>query len=316
MKKENKALILITEPEYFAQESIDMMQRVGEVKLERLSPRVSAKIIPHVDILVVRVETKLDAKLLKLATNLKCVVSTTTGTNHIDTKYLASKNIPLFHLSGIHSIPTAEHAIAMLTSAARRIPLAHRGIEKGTWKRWEYIGVQIWGKTLGIIGIGRIGSEVAKRAKGLGLDVIAYDPYLSKSEIDLKCAKKVIFDSLLRESDFISIHAPLTDETFNMLSDGQFKKMKPSAILINTARGSIIETKALLRALKEKKISLAALDVYEEEPLPKNSILSQYAKNNSNLILTPHIAASTKEAVGEASLFAATTVVDFLKKYH
>ncbi|MEK7576458.1 MAG: hydroxyacid dehydrogenase [Patescibacteria group bacterium] len=316
MSSKNRPFILITEPEYFTPQSIKIMQRVGEVKAERLSRGSLIKIIPRVNILVVRVETTVNVSLLKLASNLQCIVSATTGTNHIDVKYLASRNIPFFHLSGIHSVPTAEHTIALLISAARRIPFAHQSMETGVWKRWEYIGTEIDGKILGIVGVGRIGSEVAKRAKGLGLEVIGYDPYLSESEIKLKHAKKVNFETFLRKSDFISIHTPLTEETHNMISFKHFKKMKPSAILVNTARGAIINTKALLQALVQNKINSAALDVYNEEPLSKNSSLIQYAKNNTNLILTPHIAASTKEAIERASLYTANTVTKFLRQNH
>ena len=176
MSPKIRPFILITEPEYFTPQSIEMMERVGIVRAERLSKNDLIKIIPRVNVLVVRVETILNTSFLKLATNLQCVVSATTGTNHIDIKYLASKNIPFFHLSGIHSVPTAEHAIAMLLAAARQIPFAHRNMEKGIWRRWKHLGTQIEGKILGILGIGRIGSRVAKRARGLGLKVIAYDP--------------------------------------------------------------------------------------------------------------------------------------------
>lgn len=313
MSPKSRQLILIPEPEYFTLQSIKIMKRVGIVRAERLSRDELIKIIPHVSVLVVRVETTLDASLLKLATNLQCVVSTTTGTNHIDTKYLTSKNIPVFHLSGIHSIPTAEHAIAMLMSSARRIPFAHRSMEKEIWKRWEYTGTQIKGKIFGIVGIGHIGSEVAKFAKGLGLSVVAYDPYLSSAAIRLRHARKVNFESLLRKSDFISLHAPLTLETRHMISTNQFKRMKSSAILINTARGALVNVRALLWALAHNEIAAAALDVYNNEPLLKNNLLSRYIKNNTNLILTPHIAASTKESIEKASLYAANTVIDFFR---
>jgi D-3-phosphoglycerate dehydrogenase len=314
VRPNTRPLILITEPEYFTLESIRMMKRVGVVWAKRLPQKELAKIITQVTILVVRVETKLDASLLKLAANLRCVVSATTGTNHLDIKYLASKNIPLFHLSGVHSLPTAEHAIAMLLSAARRIPFAHRDLEKSIWKRWEHIGTQIEGKTLGIIGIGRIGSQVAKKAQGLGMNVIAYDPNLSAAEISAKKAGKVPLERLLRKSDFITIHAPLTGQTKDMIDARAFKKMKASAILINTARGAIVNTNALVQALKNKTIAAAAFDVYEKEPLSKDNPLPSYAKNNANLVLTPHIAASTNEAVAEASLFSANTVIEFVKK--
>lgn len=311
MSSRKDPLILITEPEYFTPTAIRLMKEVGQVVAKRLSRDELIKIVPRVNVLVVRIETKLDRSVLKFARSLDCVISATTGTDHIDVDYLKFKRIRLYSLTGIHSVSTAEHAIALMVSAVRKIPMAHRDISKGIWNRWVHIGGEIQGKTLGIIGLGRIGSEVAKRVVSLGLKIIACDPYLSGAQIRARGATKVILEELLTESDFVSIHAPLTVETEGMIDSKELAQMKSSAIIINTARGSIIRERALLWALQNNKITAAALDVYDQEPLLRTSPLINYTKSHSNLILTPHLGASTKETVDRAALWCAETMVNF-----
>ena len=182
---------------------------------------------------------------------------------------------------------------------------------RGLWERWEFIGMELTGKTLGIIGIGRIGTEVAKRARALGMRVIAYDPYLSKKEIHARGGEKVSWRNVLQKSDVLSLHTPLTKETLGMIGKKDFSMMRHSLILINTARGAIIQEAALLSVLAKRQIYAAALDVYPEEPLAPSHALRKYAKTHNNLILTPHIAASTHEAISRASLFAANAVLHF-----
>jgi len=208
-------------------------------------------------------------------------------------------------------VPTAEHALALLFALARRIPWANSSMHRGYWRRWEYLGVEITGKTLGILGIGRIGTEVAKRARALGMEVMAFDPYVSSREVSKRGAKKVGWQEFLSKSDFLTLHAPLTLETKHLFGKKEFLEMKNSAIFVNTARGEIVEEKSLLEALSKKKIKAAGVDVYPEEPLSKNHLLRRYAKSHDNLIITPHIAASTHEAVGRASAFAGETLTEF-----
>jgi D-3-phosphoglycerate dehydrogenase len=182
---------------------------------------------------------------------------------------------------------------------------------KGRWKRWEYIGVEIVGKTLGILGIGRIGTIVAKRAGALGMKVIAFDPNVAEQEIKRRGARKASWNDFLKKSDFLSLHAPLTRETEGLFGKAEFAKMKPDMILVNTARAAIVGESALLDALSKHRIRGAAIDVYDEEPLSRKSPLRHYAQKHKNLILTPHLGASTREAISEASLQCARE----LKKY-
>ncbi|MEK7193496.1 MAG: hydroxyacid dehydrogenase [Patescibacteria group bacterium] len=303
--------ILVTEPEYFTPESLRSMEKVGKVIAKRMTRNELLRAIENVDVLVVRIETNVDRELLRHAKRLRCVVSTTTGLNHINVRALELSKILLFSLRGTHSVSTAEHALALLFSAARNIPTAHTHIKDGGWTRWKYIGTELTGKTLGIFGIGRVGTEIAKRARGLHMNVIAYDPYVKKNEIARRGATKVARIAFIKKSDFISLHAPLTKETKGFFGQKEIHMMKQSAILINTARGAIVEERALLEALKNQRIRAAAIDVYQEEPLPSSSPLLRYARKHQNLILTPHIGASTEEALRNASAFAAKNIRRF-----
>ncbi|OGZ52968.1 MAG: hypothetical protein A3F26_03575 [Candidatus Ryanbacteria bacterium RIFCSPHIGHO2_12_FULL_47_12b] len=303
--------ILVTEPDYFTRVSLRAMREVGDVEARRMTRRELLRAVRDIDALVVRIDTRVDAELLRRARRLQCVVSATTGLNHIDVAFLKAHDVPLFSLSGAHSVPTAEHALALLFAIARRIPWAHAHVMRGRWDRWEFIGEEIEGKTLGVVGIGRIGAEITRRARALGMRVYAHDPYVSSRAVAARGARKAGWKTLLSRSDFISLHLPLTLETKHMIGKKEFAVMKPSVILINTARGAIIEEHAFLNALKNKRIYAAALDVYPEEPLAPSSAFRHYARNHTNLILTPHIAASTAEAVDRASMFAADVIKRF-----
>ena len=306
-----KPHILVTEPEYFTAASLNLMNKVGAVNARRFAYSELLDAMPKVNALVVRIETPVDKQLLRRAKNLECVATATTGLDHIDTAALRKFKIPLFALHGEHSVPTAEHALALLLASARNIPSAHREMFSGGWRRWQYIGVELQGKTLGIFGIGRIGRAVARRAKAFGLKILACDPYLPEKEVARRGAKKVDFKTLLKKCDFISLHAPLTHETRACFNEKTFKLVKPSVILINTARGLIINERDLFKALKRKQIRAAALDVYPEEPLPAKHPLRRYARVHNNLLLTPHLGGSTFEAVERASLETAKNVVKF-----
>lgn len=309
--KSKKPKILITEPEYFLPEFFDELTPLFEITSLRPTPAKLRQIIGNFDAIVLRVDTKLDTQTIQKANKLKCVISTTTGLNHLDLETLKARQIPIFSLHGTHSVSTAEHAISLLLSLARKIPQANLSMQKNRWHRWEFTGAQITGKTLGILGLGRIGSEVAQRAQGLGMKVISFDPYISAKIMLQKNVTKVDLDTLLTQSDFLTLHANLTSETKDMFSEKEFTLMKPNLILVNAARGEIINEQALLKALKTNQIQSAALDVYPLEPLTKNHPLRQYAKTHNNLILTPHIAATTKEAIAQANDFAAESLKNF-----
>ena len=303
--------ILVTEPEYFDGDAVSILESCGDVVAKRMGKDELAEKIADFDAIIVRIETHLDKKVLARAKRLRIIGSATTGLNHIDVDYAGERGIRIINLHGTHTIPTAEHTMALILSLSRKIPWAYRSVSEGKWERYRFIGEQLDGKTLGIIGIGRIGSKVAEYAKAFGMKIIAYDPYVKSS----KDAKLVNLNSLLENSDIITLHAALTGESTSLICKHEFGLMKRNALLINTARAGLIDNAALIEALKDGKINGAAIDVFEDEPLSERDFLIvEYARNNSNLIITPHIGASTAEAAHEAGLEIAKGVAKALEK--
>lgn len=306
--------IIVTEPEYFTLASLKAMQKVGDVAVKRINRDELLRLAPMADALVVRSQTRVDKELLKKAQNLKCVISATIGIDHVDTKELKKRGITFFSLTGTYSKSAAEHALALLLSTARNIPQAHIAMLEGKWDRSSYIGSELTDKTLGIFGLGRVGAELAELSKGFRFTVLGYDPFLPSVEIKKRGAEKVSFKELLKKSDLVSLHAPLTKETKGAFNASAFAAMKRSAILVNTGRGALIEVKALLNTLKKGLIRAVAIDVYEKEPLPSKHPFRAYARTHNNLILTPHLGASTQEAIERASIESAELIVKFFRK--
>ena len=301
--------ILVTEPEYFDDKAIRMLSRQGTVVAKRLTYKELSNIISEVDAILVRIETYLDRAMLRRAKKLRVIGSATTGLNHIDVKYALEHGIEVISLHGTHTVPTAEHTLALMLSLCRKIPWAHAALLRGEWQRYRFIGTQLSGKTLGIIGFGRIGSQVAKYAESLGMHVIFYDPYVKPKSGK---AISVPLRRLLAGSDIITIHAALTKETRNMISAAEFRAMKRSALLVNTARGEIVDQEALISALANHKIAGAAEDVFPKEPMEGRGRLQAYAKTHGNLIITPHISASADDAVHAAGVEIAGKVCKVL----
>lgn len=231
------------------------------------------------------------------------------GTDNIDVACAAERgivvtNAPLYHLP---SMP--EHVIALLFALARNITKADRSVRAGRWNHEEVIGTDVEGKTLGILGLGKIGSLVAKKAMALGMNVVGYDAYLSGAQAGLEGVRVLDCDSVIREADFLSIHVPLCDQTRNLVNREVFAKMKNSAYLINTSRGPVVDEEALYDALVNKKIAGAALDVMSPEPPVKDHKLLGL----DNVVITPHCGGSTAEAFGRLGTTAAKSVVDVLE---
>ncbi|HLC59042.1 MAG TPA: hydroxyacid dehydrogenase [archaeon] len=302
--------ILVTEPEYFNEDAMKILRETGEVKATRLTKEQLLNEVKDVDALVVRIETHLSKEVLERAKKLKVIGSATTGLNHIDTDYAKERGIKVINLQGAHTFATAEHAFALMLSFYRRIPWAHEHLKKGGWDRHKFIGNSLKGKTLGILGYGRIGRKLSEFAKAFGMDIIAFDPYVKTDEVKL-----VSFEELLKNSDVITIHAMLTKETEKMINYDSLKMMKKNAILINTARAGIVDVHALLRALKENLIYGAALDVFSNEPITnEEKHILEHAEQNHNLLITPHIAASTHEAAQEAGVEIALKIKECFKQ--
>lgn len=249
-----------------------------------------------IEALVIRSQTKVDQKLLELFPSLKVVITATAGFNHIDIELCRQRGIQLSHCPSSHTASTAELTWALLLACTRRIVEAQRAVQKGDWDRNKILGVELHGKTFGVVGLGRVGSHVARIAQAFGMRVMAFDPYQEdenfKAGID-----RVSLEELLTQADVVSLHVPLTKETWHMLGEMFLESLSPHAILLNTCRGPVVHEKALVHLLQANKIGAVGLDVFEYEPLARDSKLLQF----QNVVTTPHVGASTREAFEKAS---------------
>jgi D-3-phosphoglycerate dehydrogenase len=268
-------------------QAIDVVVKTGLSEAELL------KIIPDFSAVIVRSETKITAKVLEAGKSLRAVGRAGVGVDNVDVETATRRGIVVLNAPGGNTVSTSEHAFSLLLCVARKIPQADASVRGGSWARKNFEGVELYNKTLGIIGIGRIGSELSRRAIAFGMRVLAYDPYLSAARarsLQVELVDEV--DDLLALADFISLHTPLTPETRHLLDAGRLKKTKRGVRIINCARGGLIDETALAEALQDQHVAAAALDVFEQEPLPENSPL----RAAPNLVLTPHLGASTAEA--------------------
>lgn len=273
-----------------------------------LKPEELKKKIKDFHALVVRSSTKVTAEIIEAAENLKVVGRAGTGVDNVDTIAATKKGIVVMNTPGGNTVTTAEHAVAMMMALARKIPQATASMRKGEWEKKKFEGTELTGKTLGILGVGNIGSVVASRALGLRMNVVAYDPFISAEAADKLGVSLVSMDDLFAKSDFISVHVPLMNETKNVVNADAFKKMKKGVKLINCARGGIVNEKDLAEAIKAKIVSGAALDVFEKEPPPADNPLLQMEE----VILTPHLGASTHEAQESVAIAIAEQIADYL----
>ncbi len=273
-----------------------------------LKPEELKKVIQDADALAIRSATKVTAELLNAAPRLKVVGRAGTGLDNVDIAAASKRGIVVMNTPGGNTITTAEHAVSLLLALARNIPQAAQSMREGKWEKKKFQGTEIFNKTLGIIGMGRIGSVVAERALGLRMRVLSYDPFITKELAGNLGVELVSLDELLARADFITLHTPKTKDTAKLLNKEAFKKMKPGVRIINCARGGLIDEKALLEALKGGKVAGAALDVYETEPPPADFPLREFA----NVICTPHLGASTEEAQANVAVAICEQIMEFL----
>lgn len=260
------------------------------------------------DGLVIRSRTTVTSEVLKAGKNLKVVGRAGVGLDNVDVPTATNQGVIVMNTPGGNTLSTAEHSWAMIMSVARPIPQADRSMHEGRWDKKKYNGVELYNKTLGICGLGRIGTEVAKRALAFGMNVMAYDPFMSAENAKRLGITMASVDEICQKADFITVHAPLNDQTRGMIGAKQFSMMKPTARVVNCARGGIIDEAALLDALQNKKIAGAALDVFEEEPLPKDHPF----RSLENMVMTPHLGAATTEAQEGVAKEVAEAIVDAL----
>lgn len=257
--------------------------------------------------LVIRSATKATAEVIEAARNLKVIGRAGSGLDNVDKAAASKKGIVVMNTPGGNTVTTAEHTIAMLFAVARSIPQATASMKAGKWEKKKFMGIELFNKTLGILGLGAIGSQVAKKALGLEMNVIAYDPFLSEEKAGEMGIRKVEVSALFAEADFITIHAPMTAETKNIINANTISTMKNGVRIINCARGGIVNEQDLYEALKSGKVGGAALDVFEKEPPDGNPLLEL-----DNLICTPHLGASTEEAQENVALAVAEQIADYL----
>jgi len=263
---------------------------------------------PGFDAIIVRSGTKVDAEFLEAAENLKVIGRAGVGVDNIDLEISTDKGIVVLNSPQSSTISAAEHTMGLMLSLARNIPQAYSSVKSGKWEKSKYLGVELYDKTLGVFGLGRIGAEVTRRAQAFDMNVVAYDPYISEERANEMGTTLRSVDEIVEEADFMTFHVPLTDETRGMISDEQFEAMKDDARVLNVARGGIIDEDALYDALNSGEIAGAALDVFVEEP-PKGNPLLEF----DNLVATPHLGASTEEAQRNVAVSTAKQVLRALK---
>ena len=273
----------------------------------KLSPDELKEVIGDYQGIIVRSGTKLTGEIIEKADNLKVIGRAGVGLDNVDIEAATKKGVIVMNAPGGNTISTCEQTFALMLAVARNIPFAHISLKDKKWERSKFKGTELYSKVLGIVGLGRIGKEVAKRAIAFGMEVLVFDPFVSENAAEKIGVKLTELKEIYKNADFITIHTPLTEETKDLISDNEFSQMKPGVVVINCARGGIINEEALQRALKEKKIAGAALDVYSQEP-PFDSRLLEV----DNLIVTPHLGASTEEAQVNVAIEVAHCVKDAL----
>lgn len=300
--------VLVSDP--ISQKGLSILRKTKGIEVDvktQLPPEELRHTVKNYHGLIVRSATKVTADIIEAAPELMVIGRAGIGLDNVDVKSATKRGIVVMNAPEGNVITTAEHTISMMLALSRNIPQATASMKKGLWEKKEFQGREIFNKTLGIVGLGRIGKVVADRAKGLKMDVIGYDPYISPEVIQKLGVELVSLDELYKRADFITIHTPKTKETVGLIDRKAFKKMKKGVKIIHCARGGIVDEKALYEAIIEGKVSGAALDVFEKEPPKDNPLLKL-----DNVICTPHLGASTAEAQENVAVNIAKQVIDYL----
>lgn len=300
------AKVLISDKMSSAAEEIFKKNNIEVDYKPGLSADELMQIIADYDGLAIRSATRVTKEILEKATNLKVVGRAGIGVDNVDLQAATDRGVIVMNTPFGNSITTAEHAIAMMFALAREIPQANESTHAGKWEKSKFMGTEITGKTLGVIGCGNIGSIVAKRAKGLAMKVVAFDPFLTNEKADDLAIEKVELDELFSRSDFITLHVPLNDKTKDIISNASFSKMKKGVFIINCARGGLVNEEDLKVALDSGQVAGAALDVFANEPAKTNILFG-----NDKVVCTPHLGASTKEAQENVALQVAEQISNF-----
>lgn len=299
--------VLVSDP--IDQVGIDILSQVAQVDVKTdLSPDDLIRVIPDYDALMIRSGTRVTKDVIEAGNQLKIIGRAGVGVDNVDVLAATRKGIVVVNSPEGNTIAAAEHTLAMMMSMSRYIPSANQSVKGGKWDRKSFTGVEVYKKTLGIVGLGKIGAHVATVARAMGMKLLAFDPFISHERAEQLGCRLVEIDLLLQEADYITLHLPKTPETTHLINADALNKMKPTARIINCARGGIIDEAALAEALKAGKIAGAALDVFEQEPLGESS-LKELGKE---IVMTPHLGASTEEAQVNVAIDVAEQIRDVL----
>lgn len=291
------------------QKGIEELEEVADVVARTdITPEELVKDIGDFDAIIVRSRTKVTREVIEAASNLKIIARAGVGVDNVDVEAATGRGIMVVNAPESTSITVAEHTMGLILSLSRKISIADKSVKEDKWEKSRFMGMELNGKTMGIVGMGRIGSQVVIRAKAFGMDIIVYDPYITSEAASELGVEIVSLETLLENADVITIHVPLTPETKHLISKPQLEMMKENTLIVNCARGGIINEDDLYEAVSEGIIGGAALDVFENEP-PKGSSLIEL----DNVVLTPHIAASTSEAQRDAAIIVAKEIKKVFK---
>ncbi len=299
--------VLVTDS--ISDEGIEALREVAQVDVRiGLKPEEIIAVIGDYDALLVRSQTKVTADIITAGKKLQVIGRAGVGIDNIDVEAATRCGCIVVNAPTGNTVSAAEHTIALMLALARHIPQANASLKSGQWQRNDFMGIELRGKTLGIIGLGNVGSEVARRARAMEMKLLGYDPFVSEDYAQRLQVALVPFEQLLRESDFITLHIPLTPQTRGLIGAKEIAMMKPTVRLINCARGGLIDETELVKAIKEKRVAGAAIDVFEKEPITQSALFGL-----DNVIVTPHLGASTAEAQVIAAKDVAEQVVDIFR---
>ncbi|MEB3269072.1 MAG: phosphoglycerate dehydrogenase, partial [Leptolyngbya sp.] len=299
--------VLVSDP--IDQAGIDILSQVAQVDVHtKLSPEELVKAIPDYDALMIRSGTQVTKAVIEAGKQLKIIGRAGVGVDNVDVPTATRRGIVVVNSPEGNTIAAAEHALAMMLSLSRHIPAADQSVKAKEWNRKAFTGVEVYKKTLGVVGLGKIGAHVATVARAMGMKLLAYDPFISSERADQLGCRLVDLDLLLREADYITLHLPKTPETANLINEKTLATMKPTARIINCARGGIINEADLAAAISSGKIAGAALDVYAQEPLGESPLRDL----GRAVVLTPHLGASTEEAQVNVAIDVAEQIRDVL----
>ncbi len=295
----------------FSLESLHMLESQNYFELTKVDPSLlkSSEHLATAEGLLIRSRAIVDSELLTLAKKLQVVITATSGFDHIDLEATQKWGITVMNTPNANRESAAQLTLTLMLSLNHRLLEAHRLIKAGLWRQESLLGTELHEKTWGIVGLGRIGTRVAELAKSFRMNIIAFDPYLNDDVFEKYDAKRMSYDELLKISDFISFHVPRTKETTKMLNAPHFDSINRDVFIVNTSRGTVIDEESLVKALENHWIKGVALDVYEKEPLPRNSRLLTFPE----VLLTPHIGAYTEDAFGRASEEAVLKLILFFR---